>query len=103
MYEYNYIDDRRYAEAFARSYIKSKSKSLIKKELEMKGVSFDGFDELIDRVYEDEGINEDKAIEELLRKKFSGQDMNDEKVKRRAMGLLVRHGFSFEKINNHLT
>ena len=103
MYEYNYIDDRRYAEAYARTYALSKSKSLIIKELEMKDVSFDGMYELIDGVYEDEDISEDKAIEELLRKRFSGQDMNDEKVKRRAMGLLVRHGFSFEKINNHLT
>ena len=68
----------------------------------MKHVKVSYPDELIDRVYAEEDMTEDKAIARLMRR-FEGRDMTDEKVRRRAASLLIRHGFSFEQINNHLT
>ena len=103
MYEYNYINDERYAESYIRCYFQKKSRSLIKKELEMKNVKVDDIENLLDRVYEDEDMSEDEAIKSLLDKKFKDRDLSDEREKRRAMNLLVRHGFSFDKINNYLT
>lgn len=103
MYEYNYINDERYAESYIRCYFRKKSRSLIKKELSMKSISVSDIDRLMDEVYEDEGMSEDDTIRELLDKKFRGYDLSDEKVKIKAMNLLIRHGFSFDKINNYLT
>lgn len=103
MYEYNYLNDKRYAECYIRSYMKTKSKKAIEKELEMKKLYIPALGEFIDRVYEDEGMSEEKTIEKLLQSKYRGQDMSDPKVKKRAMGLLIRHGFSFDQINNYLT
>lgn len=103
MYEYNYINDERYAESYIRSYFKKKSRSLIKKELSMKNIDVPDIDRLLDEVYEDEGVSEDDTIKALLDKKFKGYDLSDEKVKMKAVNLLIRHGFSFDKINNYLT
>ena len=69
----------------------------------MKSISVSDIDRLMDEVYEDEGMSEDDTIRELLDKKFRGYDLSDEKVKIKAMNLLIRHGFSFDKINNYLT
>ena len=103
MYEYNYINNERYAESYIRCYFRKKSRSLIKKELSIKNVLVDNLEEILDRVYEDEGMSEDECIQELLDRKFRGMDLSDMKVKTKAMNLLIRHGFSFDKINNYLT
>ena len=102
LYEYNYLNDERFAEAFVRTYMDQKSKSMIIKELGMRHVNVPSITEIIDRVYDEEDMTEDKAIDRLM-KRFEGQDMSDEKTRRRAAALLVRHGFSFEQINNRLT
>ncbi len=103
LYEYNYLNDRRFAESYIRSYMNSKSRNMLKKELSMRHIDFPDLDELLDEVYKDEGMEEQDAIEDLMRKKYGGQDLSDEKVKRRAVNFLLRHGFSFEQINNYLT
>ena len=103
MYEYNYLNDERYAESYIRCYFQKKSRSLIKKELDMKNIKVDDIEHILDTVYEDEDMSEDDAIRSLLEKKFKDRDLSDEREKRRAMNLLVRHGFSFDKINNYLT
>ncbi|MBO4863096.1 MAG: regulatory protein RecX [Eubacterium sp.] len=102
LYEFNYLNDERFMESFIRSYMNQKSRSLIMRELSMRHISLQDFDEVYDRISEEEDVDEDKAIEKLL-KRFEGQDMSDERVRRRAAALLVRHGFSFDRINNHLT
>ena len=103
LYEYNYLNDRRFAESYIRSYMSSKSKSMIRKELSKRHINLPDLDELFSEVYTDEEVDEASVIEELIRKKYGGQDMSDEKVKRRAVSFLLRHGFSFEQINNYLT
>ena len=102
LYEYNYLNDERFAEAFVRTYMNQKSKSMIIKELGMRHVNVPSLSEIIDRVYDEEDMTEDKAIDRLM-KRFEGQDMSDDKTRRRAAALLIRHGFSFEQINNRLT
>ena len=102
LYELKYLSDERFMESFIRSYIRDKSRTLIMRELSMRHIDLTDFDEVYDRISEEEDVTEDKAIERLL-KRFDGQDMSDERVRRRAAALLVRHGFSFDRINNHLT
>lgn len=103
LYSRNYLNDNRFVESYVRSYMRSKSKRLIVKELENIGIDISECSDAIDGVYEDEGITEDEVIEELLKKKYTKEQLTDIKVKRRAMSYLARHGFSFDAINNYLT
>ena len=103
MYSYNYLNDDRYIESYVRCYISGKSRYLIEKELQSKGLDISDKGHIIDAVYEDMGMNDGEVISALVKKKFRGQDLEDEKVKRRVISFLIRHGFSFDKINNYLT
>ncbi len=103
LYEYKYLDDRRFAQSYIRTYMKSKSRSMLIKELSMRRIELPDINEIMDEVYEDESMDENAAIEDLMRRKYSGQDLSDEKVRRRAVNFLLRHGFSFDQINNYLT
>ena len=103
LYARNYLNDTRFVESYVRSYMRSKSKRLIMKELENIGIDTSECGAIVDGVYEDEGITEDEVIEGLLRKKYTKEQLKDIKVKRRAMSYLGRHGFSFDTINNYLT
>ena len=101
--EYGYLNDARFAESFTRSYMKTKSRDAIVRELSHKSLDLDDIYGIVDQVYEDNDCDEDEVISNLIEKKFRGQDMSDERVRRRAVNLLLRHGFSFDKINKHLT
>jgi Uncharacterized protein conserved in bacteria len=103
LYKEKYLDDRRYAESYIRSYSKSKSRGLIVKELEYKGITGDWMQDLLEEVYSDESINKEDVIKNLIEKKYKGQDLKDEKVKRRVAAYLIRKGFSFSDINSYLT
>ena len=103
MYSYNYLNDDRYIESYVRCYISGKSRYLIEKELQSKGLDISDKGHIIDAVYEDMGMNDGEVISALVERKFRGQDLEDEKVKRRVISFLIRHGFSFDKINNYLT
>ena len=103
MYDQNYLSDERFASSYTRSYMRIKSRSLIERELEMRHISVYNLSDVIKQVYEDEGFSEDDALSALIEKKLAGADIEDEKVKRKLVSFLLRHGFSFEQINNHLT
>ena len=103
LYRERYLDDKRYAESYIRSYSKSKSRTLIIKELEYKGIEGDWLYDILDEVYEDEGIDKEEVIRTLIEKNYRGQDLKDEKVKRRVAAFLMRKGFSFSDINSYLT
>lgn len=100
MYSYNYLNDGRFVESFVRSYIRTKSRRLIETEISMKGISPEDYSEIIDQVYEDEGLSVDEIIANLVHKKFGNVDLRDEKVKKKVISFLLRHGFSFENIND---
>ena len=103
MYEYNYLNDERFVESYVRSYMLTKSRNMIIRELEGRGINVSEYSEVIDGVYNDECIDEEDAIEKLLDKRFRGQDLSDEKVRRRAANYLQRHGFGYDKIKLYLT
>ncbi len=103
MYEYNYLNDERFVESYVRSYMLTKSRNMIIRELEDRGINVSEYTEVIDGVYNDECIDEEDAIEKLLEKRFRGQDLSDEKVRRRAVAYLQRHGFGYDKIKLYLT
>lgn len=103
LYKERYLDDRRYAESYIRSYSRSKSRGLIVRELEYKGIGGDWLDDVLDEVYEDEEIDKNEVIKALIEKNYRGQDLKDEKVKRRVAAFLMRKGFSFSDINSYLT
>ena len=58
---------------------------------------------MIDDVYADENVTEEDVIRGLLEKKYRNMDLDDIKIKRRAISFLSRHGFTYDKINNYLT
>ena len=58
---------------------------------------------ILDEVYADNSLSDEEIIASLIERKFRGQDLSDEKVKRRVAQFLVRRGFTFDKINNYLT
>ena len=103
MNSYNYLSDERFVESYVRSYMMTKSRRLLEKELEDRGIDVSLYEEVISGVYRDEGIEESDTIEKLLDKKFRGQDLTDEKIRRRACSFLMRHGFSYDKIKLYLT
>lgn len=103
MYEYNYLNDRRFVESYTRSYIHTKSRQLIERELSDRAIDASSYSDTIDEVYMDENITDDYIIQELLNKKYKNQDLEDQRVKKRAILYLIRHGFTYDKINNHLT
>ena len=103
LYEYDYLNERRYAESYTRSYMNSKSRDVIVREIGHKCPGLDDIYGIVDQVYQDMDCDEDEVIKALIEKKFRGQDLSDERVRRRAMNLLIRHGFGFDKINKHLT
>ncbi len=103
LYKERYLDDRRYAESYIRSYSRSKSRGLIVRELEYKGIGGDWLDDVLEEVYEDEEIDKNEVIKTLIEKNYRGQDLKDEKVKRRVAAFLMRKGFSFSDINSYLT
>ena len=103
LYDLHYLSDRRYAESYIRRYSGSKSRSLITRELYMKDIHIDDLDLIFDEVYEYENLNEEKIIRSLLEHNFKNADFTDEKVKKRAISFLIRHGFNYSSATLYLT
>ena len=103
LYKERYLDDKRFAEAYIRSYARTKSRELIIRELEYRGVGGDWLYDILDEVYDDESLSKDDVIKSLLEKKFRNQDLSDPKTKMRAANFLIRKGFNFGDINSYLT
>ena len=100
LYDNNYLNDSRYAEAYIRSYAGRKSRELIKRELEYKGVSPDDLNDLFDQIYKDESIDETELLLDMLEKKYGGQDFGSDKVRVKAASYLLRKGFKMGAVND---
>lgn len=103
LYSLNYLNDRRYAESYIRKNMLLKSKSLILRELYMKNIKLDDVDDIFEECYQDEQVDEEKIIKNLLSHNFKNADFTDEKVKKRAISLLIRHGFNYSSAILYLT
>ncbi|SCW38985.1 SOS response regulatory protein OraA/RecX, interacts with RecA [Eubacterium ruminantium] len=103
LYKSKFLDDKRYAEAFIRSYSSTKGRKLMETELLHKNISSDVINDAFDAFYEDEDYDEDEVIRSILDKKYKGADLSDIKTKTKVLSYFMRKGFSVDKVNNHLT
>ena len=100
MAEIGLINDRDYAERYAKELFERKrfGKNRVKQELKLKGIDSEIIDEVL-VLYEDYDVKE--QIEAILTSKYPNFQ-NDEKVQRRAVAALQRRGFSFNDIRPFL-
>ena len=103
LYEKKYLDDRRYAEAYIRSYSATKGRKLIETELAYKKIDRELIREAYEEYLEESEYDEDKVIEDMIRKKYGSADLSDIKVKSKIISYFSRKGFNLDKVNNHLT
>lgn len=93
---FGYLDDRRYAENYVRSKSGSKSRKEIQAALRNKGIDR----ELISQAFEscfEEGT-EEEAIRRLLKKKRFCPDCADERELQKIYGFLGRKGFRYDTV-----
>jgi len=97
--EYGYINDRRYAENYIRTYTGRKSQKNIQQALYLKGISREITEEVFEIFQkETKDAGEKDMIYALLKKRryrFEGADI---KEKNREMGFLLRKGFEMEEV-----
>ena len=94
MEELGLVNDRVFAERYARKLIFTKhmSKTAASFELARKGIDR----ELADEILESIEVNEREQIREVIEKKY--RNLSDEKIKRRAFSALQRLGYRFDDI-----
>lgn len=94
MEELGLVNDRVFAERYARKLIFTKhmSKTAASFELARKGIDR----ELADEILESIEVNEREQIREVIDKKY--RNLSDEKIKRRAFSALQRLGYRFDDI-----
>ena len=97
--EYGYINDCRFAAVYARNRMMQKGDRLIRMELSRKGVS----DEVSGSAIDDLSRDESEAGFELLNRRYRGQDLSDDSVRRKAFGFLMRRGFSYDSIRQGMS
>lgn len=94
----NYLNDKDYAERYARTKIKLKkiSKKQLELELQQKGIS----DEIIANLSELHEIDEHGDVERLLLKKYKADDLKDNKLRLKAMKFLYSKGYDSDIIQS---
>ena len=91
---FGYLDDRRFAEVYLHSQKEKKSRAVIRRELQNKGVS----SEWIDLAFEEEPAEEADIIWTLLCKRAGKPHKLEENELRRQVQYLARKGFSSSDI-----
>lgn len=95
--EYGYVNDAAYAERYIHSRTLSKSKRLLRMELEKKGVDRD----VIDRELCENPVDEKAQIRRFLEKKgYRPGEEADPVKKRRIVAALARRGYSYDVIRS---
>ncbi len=95
------IDDRRYAEQFARGRLlgRGASRLRLKQQLFTRGIRGELADAAIDEVIDDEAVDPDAIAENAARRKLASMAGLDRVVvRRRLYGHLARAGFTPEMI-----
>jgi len=91
---YGYLNDRRYAEVYLHSNQGKKSRALIRRDLQEKGVA----SEWIDLAFEEGPADESELIYALLCRRAGEPHEMEEKELRRHMQFLARKGFATSDI-----
>ena len=97
--EYRYLDDKRYAEKYYNSMSSRKGKRLIRAELLKKGISKEEIESACDNCE----LEEEETINHIISKKYSPEELADEKAFRRAYGYFLRRGFESNLIIQFLS
>ena len=92
--EYNYINDKAFAESYVSTYKTKYGINMIKNKLLQKGVS----KEIVDEVLV-EFESEEQIIDKLLIKKLGNKSL-DKDVTAKCVRFLAGRGFSFDEINS---
>ncbi len=96
--EYGYLSDERYARAYIRRALPSRSIRLICQELGQKGIRVTPESPLVSEVLEEEDYSEESQLLSVILRRVRGKDLSDEKERRRLYGYLQRRGFSYHSI-----
>jgi regulatory protein len=99
------LDDKRFAHSFARSRLMNRgmSKRRVSMELSRHGISRELANEVIAQVNDEEGIDEESAIDAAATKKWKSLSKLDPQVgKQRLFGFLARKGFDSDDIRRSI-
>lgn len=91
---YGYLDDERYALSYIKSHIQSRGRKRITLELSGKGVDPETTRELFSEL----SLDETDTIMQLLEKRYSNLDFDEEAQVRRIYAFFARRGFRYEDI-----
>ncbi|MGN0364164.1 MAG: regulatory protein RecX [Bilifractor sp.] len=91
---FGYLNDEKFAESYISSMKSRKSRSMIRRELEDRGVG----SEEIEMAFEEIPFDEDHQLDLLIRKKAGDPHSMDERELRRLYGFLARKGFASSDI-----
>lgn len=97
-YEYNYLDDRRFAYAYIERKKSSKSLKQIEMELRQKGVSR----EIIQELLENQKGGEEEALKKIIEKKLKGIEKPTKEQKQKISMYLYRKGYPANLIRQYL-
>ena len=102
--ELDLINDRRYAENYARELFEHKKfgKIRIKSELIAKGIASDIASEAVNSLFEDEEPDNIQRIVDIIEKKYYNR-MNDEVGRKKVFSALQRMGYSFSDIREAMS
>lgn len=92
--KFNYINDERYAQNYVSYRSSGKSKRQVKMELELKGIGKEEVSNLV------EEMDEEEAIDQLLKRKTKGKSVLDREEGRKLMAFLYRKGFASELVQS---
>ena len=93
LYDYNYLNDERYAEVYTRKYCSQKSRNMIVRELKQKGIDSPEAVNIVDEIFAQEEVDEGEIVRKLIEKKYGNPDLSDEKTRMKVMSYLARRGF----------
>ena len=102
--ELDLINDRRYAENYARELFEHKKfgKIRIKSELIAKGIASDIASETVNSLFEDEEPDNIQRIVDIIEKKYYNR-MNDEVGRKKVFSALQRMGYTFSDIHEAMS
>ena len=102
--ELDLINDRRYAENYARELFEHKKfgKIRIKSELIAKGIASDIASETVNSLFEDEEPDNIQRIVDIIEKKYYNR-MNDEVGRKKVFSALQRMGYTFSDIREAMS
>ncbi len=109
IYEFNYLNDVRYAVNYIRSKESGKSEKYIRNQLMIKGISSEDINQAYELIFEEHeslGVSEDeitsKAIKNALKKKIKPGDLENQDKITKAIASLLRAGYRYSDIKQIL-